>query len=365
MDGFGRIYQRGRTWWIQYNHRGKKHRETSKSTKRSVAVKLLKQRQVEMQSGGPVGADVEKTTFEDLSEMVVTDYIANGKRSIRTARSALKHLESFFSRARVVDIRADRLTAYVRYRRESDQEPANATIARELAILKHALSLGERAGKVRGRPLFPKVLVKNTRKGFFEEKDFRAVLRHLPEHLRPLVRFLRYTGWRVGEVVSLRWSQVDFRSGTIRLEPGSTKNDEGRVFPFCSFPALEDVLRQQRKHATTVGRELGRIVPWLFHRKGGKEIKSFRKAWRAACRKAGCPGRFVHDLRRTAVRDLERAGVPRSVATKLTGHKTEAVYRRYAIASENDLAEGVQKLSDFLGSRKRGSGAVRAQLRHN
>ena len=53
----------------------------------------------------------------------------------------------------------------------------------------------------------------------------------------------------------------------------------------------------------------------------------------------------MHDLPRTAVRRLERAGASRSVATKLTGHKTESVYRRYAIVAEADLAEGVQKLA--------------------
>ena len=71
----------------------------------------------------------------------------------------------------------------------------------------------------------------------------------------------------------------------------------------------------------------------------------FRGAWERACGQAGVPGRTFHDLRRTAVRNLERAGVARSRATKLTGHNTEAVYRRYAILSEADLVEGVEKLA--------------------
>ena len=88
----------------------------------------------------------------------------------------------------------------------------------------------------------------------------------------------------------------------------------------------------------------GSIIPWVFHRRG-KPIKDFYGAWRLACKQAGVPQRIPHDFRRTAVRNLERAGVPRSVAMKITGHKTEAVYRRYAIVSEADLSEGLKKLA--------------------
>jgi hypothetical protein len=69
------------------------------------------------------------------------------------------------------------------------------------------------------------------------------------------------------------------------------------------------------------------------------------RLWEAACNRAGLPGRLVHDFRRTAVRNLERAGVPRSVAMKLVGHKTEAVYRRYAIVAEGDLKAGAERLA--------------------
>ena len=152
------------------------------------------------------------------------------------------------------------------------------------------------------------------------------------------------TGWRIGEAKALNWRQVDFCAGTVRLEPGTTKNDEGRTFPFTGLPALEALLRSQRTHTSVIERERGTLVPSVFHRRG-KPIRSLHGAWRTACVRAGVPGRLVHDLRRTAVRNLERAGVSRSVAMKLTGHKTESVYRRYAIVSDADLREASRKLT--------------------
>lgn len=144
--------------------------------------------------------------------------------------------------------------------------------------------------------------------------------------------------------MGLTWAGVDFSAGVVRLEPGTTKNDEGREFPFAVYPQLAGLLRAQRERTSSVERTSGRIIPWVFHR-NGKPIHSYRGAWKAACDAAGLHGRLVHDLRRTAVRNLERAGVSRSVAMKLTGHKTEAVYRRYAVVSAADLSEGVAKLA--------------------
>ena len=156
--------------------------------------------------------------------------------------------------------------------------------------------------------------------------------------------------WRSSEILGLRWTQVDLTAGVIRLEVGTTKNNEGRVLPFHVLPALRDLLIRQRDCTERQERERHVVIPWVFHRRG-KRIKSMNGAWSAACRKAACPGRLFHDLRRTAVRNLERAGVPRSIAMKITGHKTEAVYRRYAIVNEADVAEGLEKLGRFLGGK--------------
>src|SRR5262249_52792687 len=91
-------------------------------------------------------------------------------------------------------------------------------------------------------------------------------------------------------------------------------------------------------------KQSGQIIPWLFHR-DGLPIKSFRRSWVTACKAAGVPGRLRHDFRRTAVRNLERAGVSRSAGMAVNGHLTESVYRRYAIVDESMLNEAGDKLA--------------------
>lgn len=347
--GMGRAYQRGKLWWVQYSFRGKVYRESSGSINRNDAVKLLKRRLSEIGRGRLTGHDQERVTFSELTTLLLDDYLANDRKSVDRAQLSIKRLSEFFGQSRALDITTDRIMAYIRWRKEvvhpKKTGAAPATIRCELAALKRSFNLAIQAEKLTHKPHIPALEVRNVRSGFFEEADLKALLSHLDEDLRPVVEFAYHTGWRKGEILPLQWRQVDVEAGTVRLEPGTTKNDEGRTFPFGQFPALKAVLDRQWEKSALIG------IPWVFHR-SGRPILDFRSAWDAACKKAGLSGRLFHDLRRTAVRNLERAGVPRSVAMKLTGHKTESVYRRYAIVCEADLAEGVKKLAALSGANR-------------
>jgi len=122
------------------------------------------------------------------------------------------------------------------------------------------------------------------------------------------------------------------------------------MFPLT--PTLKAVLERQRETTTAVERKKSRIIPWVFHR-NGKPIRDFRDAWRKACVRAECPGRILHDFRRTAVRNLERAGVARSAAMAMVGHCTESIYRRYAIVDEAMLKDGAALLADLHEAERR------------
>lgn len=360
-------------WRMQVRVDGKRHsfniskrsRKEAEKAARDMRTELFRQaeeRHAARERGeNPNARDV---TFDDLLTLIQDDYKAKGNRS----RLKVTHLTQAFAGMRAIDITPLAIREYRRKRSASGA--AAATINNEMSALRRMFSLAVESRLLTSSqaPVIRLPDPKNARQGFFERDDFEAVVAELPEHLRPVMEFAYHTGWRVqSEVLTLTWAQVDFAAGIVRLEPNTTKNDEGRTYPFASLAHLQRLMERQRLHTRETELRTGSRIPYVFHRDGAP-IRTYQKAWTIACDRAAhggqkrptegpdvreltrpsVVGRLVHDLRRTNVRNLERAGVARSVATKLTGHKTEAVYRRYAIAAEADLREGVAKLAALM-----------------
>ena len=343
--GLGHVYKRGNVWWIQYRHRGKRYRESSDSTRKTDATKLLRRRLEEIGRGRLIGPDAEKLTFDDLTKMLVNDYKRRNLKSLHSrAMVSINRLREHFGHYHALDITTDAIDDYIARREQAGSTPA--TIQNELAALKRMFSLAVEADKLSHRPHVPRMQVDNVRTHFASEADFQAVHQGLPAEVQPVVAFLYLTGWRVGEALQLTWSDVEFDAGVVRLRPGSTKNNDARIFPFAALQEVEELLLRQREYTRVVEKATGNIVQHVFHR-NGKTIRCFRRAWRAACVDAGLPHLWIHDLRRSAVRRLIRSGVPQAIAMKITGHKTPSTFRRYGIFTESDLTEAMQKVSAF------------------
>jgi integrase len=278
------------------------------------------------------------------------------------AERSIKNLKAVFAGVRVVQITTSTINDYIVKR--LDEGVKHATINRELAALKRMLNLGahQTPPKVDRVPYIPKLRENNVRKGFFEHVQFLVFRRHLPEYLKGLVTFAYKTGWRFSEIVELTWNRVDLQNGIVRLEAGETKNDEGRTI------YLDDELKVIFSHQWENRKSSGKLCPWVFPNKEGTgRIHDFRDCWNAACRAAKLgygyklssdyveswkdrlpPGPLFHDLRRTAVRNMVRAGVAERVAMEISGHKTRSVFDRYNIVNETDLKQAAEQQEKYL-----------------
>lgn len=336
----GTIYRRkaSKVLWIKYSRNGKPFYESSHSDKFAVAKRLLQRREGEISKGELPGICFDKVRFDELAEDLLSDYRINGRKSWEKAQRSVKHLKEAFGGMKAIEITTSRIRVYIEERMK--KKLSNASINRELAALKRMFHLGARCTppKLRDIPYIPTLRENNVRKGFFEHEEYLALKNSLPDHLKPIVTFAYHSGWRKSEILGLTWDKVDLKQGIARLDPGETKNNEARTLYMD-----ENLLKEMK--ALHSQRRLG--CPYVFHRRG-ERIDDFRWTWDRCCRQVGLKGRLFHDFRRTAVRNMVRAGVSEGVAMKISGHKTRSVFDRYNIVNDQDLKEAAKKYEIYL-----------------
>ena len=290
----------------------------------------------------------ETLTFNDLALAYLEDFALQRYRSMNTAKPRVGHLRGFFDGWLATAITTESIRQYQRHRRDEGAEAA--TINRETSILSRMFHLAVHGDQLERMPFFPKRLEENPpRQGFFEHEEYVQVRQELPAAYQDILDFAYYSGWRRNEILYLSWEEVDLAGGVIRLAPHRSKTKTGRVLPISA--PLRAVLKRREQR-----RQLGDA---RVFRRDGVTVRVWRYALRDACRRAGLPHRLLHDCRRTAARNLVRAGVPERVAMLLTGHKTRAVFDRYNIVNEQELLTAGQRLVTYLkdASRRKGQRA--------
>jgi integrase len=341
----GTIYKRGKTYWIKYYHDGKPIYESSRSKLKMVARELLKQREGDISQGKIPGVYYDKVSFDELAEDFLRDYRINKKKSHARAKISVNQLKKKFEGYRAPQITTPKIKAYIEQRVKDGA--AGGTVNRELSALKRILNLGAKQTppKIDRVPHIPMLKENNIRKGFFEHGDFLALREKIPQHLKPFISFAYKTGWRHSEITGLTWSHVDLDNGIVRLETGETKTDDARTI------YLDDELKEIFQTQWENRKKDKKLIPYVFPNADGTDkTKRFDKAWKTACKDAGIGKRYFHDFRRTAVRNMVRAGIPEGVAMKVSGHKTRSVFERYNIVSDTDLKLAAQKQESFLKS---------------
>jgi integrase len=324
--------------WIKYHRNGKPIRESARTTKVKEAEKLLRSRLAAISTGTYVGPKLEKVPVSELADDLVREYRINGRKSIEDLEARWKlHLKPFFGGLRAVEITSQLVAHYIDERQQEGAQ--NATINRELAALKRMFSLARQSTppKVNAVPYIAMLREDNIRTGFLESKQHDSLAGETGKiglWMRAMFETGYTYGWRHEELLALLVRQINLSAGTIRLEPGTTKNDQGRE---VSMTLPVRVLLTQCVNGKGPD-------DYVFTREDGKAVRDFRGSWAKACDAAKVPGLLFHDLRRTAARNLRRAGVAEGVIMKIGGWKTRSVFERYAIVSQSDIRDAMAKL---------------------
>lgn len=336
----------GGPWWMKYYDNGRPIYESTRTLEKREANAILKKAESKVLDGHRVTSRTRRIKFDDLVNDLKEDYTLRGLRTWDRREFCLARLKPVFGGLLVSGITTDRLKGYITKR--LGERAAPATINRELDCLKRMMVLGARCNppKVSTVPHFPRLAENNVREGFLEHDEFLSVRGAAADYMKVPITIAYYTGMRMREIISLKglkWEQVILsdESGCIRLTSTQTKTKKARVVYLTG-----DFLRVMLK-AKELRDRYHPACPYVCHREG-QPFDNLRQGWLSACKRVGLGGKTFHDLRRTGVRNLIRAGVPETVAMKISGHKTRSVFDRYNVTSEEDLKQAAEKLNQYI-----------------
>jgi integrase len=358
--GDGSVVLNNGVLYLQYYVRGKRLREPAfmldrhgnkvRCATKEDAAKVLRAR-VKEKHADEIGAlpfvtpATRKIEIKELCSALRADFELRGKFSAQN-KSHLARVEKDFGDKLAMSISPAQIDTYISSRLAAkDGEPGDrpATVNRTLQMLGQCFTLAVRNGTLNRQPYIRHLSeADNVRTDCFEPKQLEIVIANLPADLRDFVRFSSICGMRRGELSRLRWDML--RDNALHIPGSICKNAKGRVLGL-SGELLAIVERQKQRRQVDQADKTFAISPFIFHRDGEVGmVGEFRKAWATATKKAKVSGYRFHGLRRFAAVAMRDAGIHQVTAMALTGHKTAAMWSRYAISNENDQRRALEKI---------------------
>jgi integrase len=307
--------------------------ESCKTGNKKDAEQRLIDRRKEAQEGRTPAAPIKPLALEDL-QMRYLSFVGH-QQGVATRRYHFAHFKRVWRNPPIHTLTVEVLDQYRALRLGEKVGPA--TINREMATLKHALSKAVEWKLLRKTAREELTAIKK-----YQEPDGRLrylsgkveaerLLQACDASLRPIVVMALHTGMRNGELLGLTWSLVEMTHGFIRLM--QTKNGKARALPFNeTLWRLFSGLRTRTD------------VPWVFHDARGNRCNDIRHPFEAACVSAGLTDFHFHDLRHTFASWLIMKGVPLATVSILLGHTSPAMTLRYAHLSPKHLTSAVRVL---------------------
>jgi integrase len=267
---------------------------------------------------------VWKKSFDELAEEYMRDVLPEKSKHSQERYSPIVrlHLLSYFGGMRASDITDYEAFKYVQGREKS--KTPESSLKKELRVLKDIMRLGDRSWKL------PSITFKYRGKrvtNFLREDDLSKIIGFLEDHHKPVAMIASYTGLRLGNVINLRWCEVDLFGGWVKVE--HTKNGEAIKIPICA--KLYEVFKSLNKIRNIRGEGVFDFT-----------IQAFQKAWKRARAKAGFEWARPHDMRHFFCSYLINQGVDHLTVAQLSGHKTlKVLQERYAHFEDRTLKSAV------------------------
>jgi integrase len=341
-----------RYWYAQYYKDGRQIRVSTRTDVKQRALVILRKLMGDADRGLAPVTDLRKITYGDLRRGLLANYVERGNRSLEVRADGeetiggLKALDSFFGFSAtnpgvpMTQITTDSARKFVRERQAAGFSAA--TINRSLACARRMLRIAYEDGKLQAVPVIRLLKEPAARKGFLPVAKFEELLGALPSYLRPLILFLYWCGVRLGEARAIEWPQVDLQGRLIRLESDQTKNSEARTVPLPAV--LVDILSVAQPKTGRVFGDTNLRMEWASACAAVGLGKTEKVKSKSGFKWQSYSGLIVHDLRRSAIRNLVNAGVPEKTAMAISGHKTRSVFDRYTIVSTDDITNAMRRV---------------------